>query len=642
MSTVNIGNCYNSDTKFCKIFLDENKKINVLTLGIGSYGESSVESDDDENSIHILVGRYSAIGEQTIFSSTKTIGDNQVANYPFGKILKKADIAHRQIIIGNDVRIGRGCTIFSGVKIGNGAIINDNSVVREDVPPYAVVGGNSAKIIKRRFTADIIDKLQKIKWWYWDKKIIEERLPLMNDVESFCNQFDVANNSDLQAEELEKIKRSGLKTYFILADVDTSDSIWKKVVNQYASKYPIIKNTCLLIGCANEEEKKTITKNVDKILGKRISSKINVLPIIFDTMLQANVLFSSVVDVLITTREDLSSICVDYAADYNKTILSGLDNNIFDTPKFISVRENTPLLTIGFPTYNRSKYIQRNLQILCPEVGNDPRVEIYISDNDSTDDTQDAIKPYLERYNNIRYNKNSENIGGDRNILKIYQKAHGNFVVAHDDDDTTFPVVWSKVLTTLSRDENCGVIGLRNTDMEYSVIHGTTISEYINLMSYWTTDITTVILNKSSFDKIDDQDKCIRLNFNQVYLQLEILKQIPHFYVIAGKIFQMGFEHPVPGGYNYADVFIKNYFDILINYAGLSKEEISREKLRILQGHIFNSFIQLKAGETNYSFDKGEKIFAEYYKDEPYYKQAVKELMKIDAATAEKRWSKYL
>ncbi|MBU3093591.1 CatB-related O-acetyltransferase [Clostridium sp. CF011] len=76
------------------------------------------------------------------------------------------------IVIGNDVWIGYDAIIMSGVKIGDGAIIGTRAIVTNDVPPYTIVGGIPAKVIKKRFSEDIILKLLKIKWWDWpDEKI---------------------------------------------------------------------------------------------------------------------------------------------------------------------------------------------------------------------------------------------------------------------------------------------------------------------------------------------------------------------------------------------------------------------------------------------------------------------------------------
>lgn len=78
-----------------------------------------------------------------------------------------------KISIGNDVWIGVRAIIMDGVKIGDGAIIAANAVVVKDVPPYAIVGGVPAKIIKYRFSTSEIEMMLKQKWWVWDLEKIK-------------------------------------------------------------------------------------------------------------------------------------------------------------------------------------------------------------------------------------------------------------------------------------------------------------------------------------------------------------------------------------------------------------------------------------------------------------------------------------
>ena len=80
------------------------------------------------------------------------------------------------IIVGNDVWIGFRAIIQSGVKINDGAVILPNAVVTKDVPPYCVVGGIPAKIIKKRFSDTQIEKMLSIQWWNWSDEIIRERI----------------------------------------------------------------------------------------------------------------------------------------------------------------------------------------------------------------------------------------------------------------------------------------------------------------------------------------------------------------------------------------------------------------------------------------------------------------------------------
>ena len=100
-----------------------------------------------------------------------------------------------KILIGNDVWIGRGCILKSTnpekpLVIGDGAVIASDSVVVKSVPPYAIVGGNPAQIIKYRFSEKIIEALLRIKWWDWDIDKIHDNFKYFNQVEKFVEMHD--------------------------------------------------------------------------------------------------------------------------------------------------------------------------------------------------------------------------------------------------------------------------------------------------------------------------------------------------------------------------------------------------------------------------------------------------------------------
>ena len=80
------------------------------------------------------------------------------------------------IVIGNDVWIGYEAVIFSGVTIGDGAVIGTRAVVTKDVPPYTIVGGVPAKAIRRRFPDETISRLLDLKWWNWPEERIAQNI----------------------------------------------------------------------------------------------------------------------------------------------------------------------------------------------------------------------------------------------------------------------------------------------------------------------------------------------------------------------------------------------------------------------------------------------------------------------------------
>jgi acetyltransferase-like isoleucine patch superfamily enzyme len=155
-------------------------------IGKHTYGKPKVH--DWEDGTKLIIGDYSSIAEEV----TILLGGNHrmdwVTTYPFPAFPEKWPNAAKikghpsskgDVIIGNDVWIGFGCTILSGVKIGDGAVVAARSVVTKDVPPYAIVGGVPAKVIKYRFNEDIIEKLLKLKWWNWKEDKIKKNMKLL-------------------------------------------------------------------------------------------------------------------------------------------------------------------------------------------------------------------------------------------------------------------------------------------------------------------------------------------------------------------------------------------------------------------------------------------------------------------------------
>lgn len=103
-----------------------------------------------------------------------------------GFISKNRSVAHLaqngEIHIGNDVWIGSNVTLLPGIVIGDGAILAAGSVVAKNVPPYAIVGGVPAKVIKYRFDQTIIDNLLELQWWSWTDDLIQQRIDDFMDV----------------------------------------------------------------------------------------------------------------------------------------------------------------------------------------------------------------------------------------------------------------------------------------------------------------------------------------------------------------------------------------------------------------------------------------------------------------------------
>lgn len=85
--------------------------------------------------------------------------------------------------------MGRGATILSGISVGHGAVVAAGSVFVKDVPPYAIVGGNPARLIRYRFTPDVIEKMMAIAWWSWPENLVRERAGDLIDVDGFVRKY---------------------------------------------------------------------------------------------------------------------------------------------------------------------------------------------------------------------------------------------------------------------------------------------------------------------------------------------------------------------------------------------------------------------------------------------------------------------
>ena len=137
----------------------------------------------------LIIGKFCALARGVKFimngANHKISG---ISTYPFQifgngweRVMPKpGDLPYKgDTVIENDVWIGYDVLVMPGVKIGNGAIVSSRSVVVSDVPAYSVVGGNPAKVIRSRFTPEVVASLESIAWWDWPIEKITQHLELI-------------------------------------------------------------------------------------------------------------------------------------------------------------------------------------------------------------------------------------------------------------------------------------------------------------------------------------------------------------------------------------------------------------------------------------------------------------------------------
>lgn len=165
-----------------------------FVFGHYSYGEAPVGFGDWGRNGTITTGKFCSVAGGLNFMINGNHRMDGFTTYPLhilGCNTNTYPCGKSIPTIGNDVWIGMNVTIYSGVDIGDGAVIAGNSIVTKSVPPYAVVGGNPARVVKYRFPPEIIEKLLKYKWWDFPIEIIKSRLaPLFEDINATINEIE--------------------------------------------------------------------------------------------------------------------------------------------------------------------------------------------------------------------------------------------------------------------------------------------------------------------------------------------------------------------------------------------------------------------------------------------------------------------
>ena len=178
-----------------------------IIIGDYTYYDDPVDSEDFERNVlyhfpfigdKLVIGKFCALARGVKFimngANHKLSG---ISTYPFQifgngweKVMPDAgDLPYKgDTVIGNDVWIGYEALFMPGVQVGNGAIVSSKSVVTGDVPAYAIVGGNPAKVIRYRFDSETIARLEQIAWWNWPVEKISAHLALITtgDVEALA------------------------------------------------------------------------------------------------------------------------------------------------------------------------------------------------------------------------------------------------------------------------------------------------------------------------------------------------------------------------------------------------------------------------------------------------------------------------
>lgn len=310
--------------------------------------------------------------------------------------------------------------------------------------------------------------------------------------------------------------------------------------------------------------------------------------------------------------------------------------------KKMLLSKNHCMLTIGIPTFNRSRYFRKCISNLYKNVGDMPWVEIFVSNNDSTDETEEVAAQYFQ-HKNFRYYKQPVNIRG-KNFDYLYENAKGDFVVACGDDDYYSAETILNLLEAICLYPESTLIELEwpSEHTLSAILPGNGIDEFLVKCTTLYTCISCIVLNQKKYMAIEVKDRFSHTHLNQCYVQLEMIRKYPKFMILRGDNFLLGSGEAGAGRKfkeneraPFCDIFVREYYPILDYFLdkGLSREAYEEEKL-INLNKVLSWLNTIKKADDTIQWIIDEDIYElieEFYGYEPYYED-LKE--KIDSILA--------
>lgn len=391
------------ETQYTTDVLPNRKGYPILTIGKDSYIEEVFVDTvlDDNLAYNVQIGRYSSIAHDVIFivdmnHDYRKVCQGRISGIPYSQ----SEYTRRkgQIVIMNDCWVGEQVVILSGVTIGNGAVVAAGAVVTEDVPSYAIVAGNPARVVGWRFEQEQIAALNEIRWWNWqEEKIQELGEELYGTIDAFIERHIEAARQErngipkLNIQSIAKGNSGEEKVLLYIPDFEQAYPTWQKVIESFIQNFSDTNYELLLY--VREDD--------------LLEDKLQALDAIFERFAEANCYINLYVDALederslfrkadayITNRSKDNVMHMDMAEYFGIPIISGVD-----IPMFVSS------VAVGMIAPEKKRVINQNENF---DMNLD--VQQYVK--------WDVLKPMLE---NLVKSQKELLVSSDEKSKQIYQ-----------------------------------------------------------------------------------------------------------------------------------------------------------------------------------------------------------------------------
>jgi len=288
------------------------------------------------------------------------------------------------------------------------------------------------------------------------------------------------------------------------------------------------------------------------------------------------------------------------------------------------------ILSICIPTFNRSNILDKTLSELVLEPSFQlGKIEICISDNASTDNTEEVVKKYINKYKNIIYNRNKINtVVIDGNFPIVGAMASGSFIKFQNDHAIFIPTELDKIIEFIesSKKEKPILFFSNNAllDKTNKIIHCDSLDSFVKKASYRTTWVGGAGIWRDDFIALKDRDRSVEKFMWCPDIYLRLLSSGRKAIIYNRQIFTMQLLSK-KGGYNLFQIFVTNYLSLYLPYiksGKLSANVFRKEKIRLYRDYLIpTASLYITSTSTKYSFetDGALKILFKYYWNFPYF-----------------------